>query len=404
MLLLDNTIQHYAWGSRTRLSELLGKPPTAVPEAELWIGAHPRAPSRLSDGRSLLDAIYADPEGMLGPDVLRRFGENLPFLLKVLAVEAPLSLQAHPNLEQARTGFEREERAGVPLAAPERTYKDRNHKPELLCALTPFRALSGFRPADEAAELLASLGLGHSALARSLGSASGGLRSAVVSLLQLPAPEAATLGAEVVGRCRRALESSTPHPRFAETLHCVLDLWQRYPNDVGVVASLLLNHVTLAPLEAIYLDAGSLHAYLGGMGVEIMANSDNVLRGGLTPKHVDVPELIRILRFEASPVQRLNAVPVAPGEALYPAPVPDFRLSRIDLEPATPVSCEARGPELLLCIEGQAQLEVLVSAPGAEATHLPPRPLRRGQACFLPASCRGYRARGAARLFRATVG
>ena len=145
MLLLDNPIQHYAWGSRTSLANLLGRPAASQPEAELWIGAHPKAPSRLSDGRSLLDAIVADPDGMLGADVPMRFGPRLPFLLKVLAVDAPLSLQAHPDREQAQRGFAREEHAGLPLDAPTRTYKDDNHKPELLCALTPFEALSGFR-------------------------------------------------------------------------------------------------------------------------------------------------------------------------------------------------------------------------------------------------------------------
>lgn len=398
MLLLDNPIQDYAWGSRTQLATLLGNPPSAEPQAELWIGAHPRAPSRLSDGRSLRDAIHADPDGMLGPEVRRRFGGELPFLLKVLAVEAPLSLQAHPNAEQARAGFEREQRAGVPLSAPERTYKDPNHKPELLCALTPFRALSGFRPREEAAELFAALRLSDADIARTLRAEGAGLRSVFVRLMTLPRAEQVDISREVIESCRRVLDAGGPFPH---SLACALELWERYPSDIGVVASLLLNHVTLQPLEALFLGAGSLHAYLGGTGVELMANSDNVLRGGLTPKHIDVPELLHILRFESDEV-RLTPTRTVAGEVIYETPAPDFRLSRIDLDPDRDVRTGSAGPELLLCVRGQARLE-LFSESRAPAVRLPPRSLKQGQACFIPASCTSYRLMGSARLFKATV-
>jgi mannose-6-phosphate isomerase len=398
LLLLDNPIQNYAWGSRTSLAKLLGRPPAAQPEAELWIGAHPKAPSRLSDGRSLLDVIRTDPAGMLGSDVEARFGARLPFLLKVLAVETPLSLQAHPNLEQAARGFMREESVGVALDAPERTYKDDNHKPELLCALTPFEALSGFRAPEEAAELFESLGVSSLDLAGELRARDPeALKRAFSLLMTLPADARARVVADVLGRCERA--GAADAGRFAGSIGWALKLAAQYPGDIGVVASLLLNHLRLAPLEAVYLEAGRLHAYLYGTGVEIMANSDNVLRGGLTPKHVDVPELLKVLVFDSPAVSPSPTRELGSGEVRYEAPAPEFQLSRFELTPDVRFRNELRrGPEILLCVEGQASLELLAPMPAA------PRPLRRGQACFLSASSAGYELRGSGRVFRATVG
>jgi mannose-6-phosphate isomerase len=395
LLLLDNPIQNYAWGSRTSLAKLLGRPPAAVPEAELWIGAHPKASSRLSDGRSLLDAIRADPVGMLGADVSERFGARLPFLLKVLAVDAPLSLQAHPDREQAARGFAREERAGVALDDPARTYKDDNHKPELLCALTPFEALSGFRPNEEAAELFESLGVRSIDLAAEL--RSGGaeaLRRSFSRLMTLSEAERASVTSDVLGRCERAAGSG----RFAASLGWAIELGRRYPGDIGAVASLLLNHLSLAPLEAVFLDAGRLHAYLSGTGVEIMANSDNVLRGGLTPKHVDVPELLSVLCFDTPPVRPSPTESPSASEVRYLTPASEFSLSRIELEQGSGFHSEVVGPEILLCVDGQASVEHGARAPA------PARVLRRGQACFFSASSGSYKLDGSARLFRARVG
>jgi mannose-6-phosphate isomerase len=394
LLLLDNPIQNYAWGSRTSLAKLLGRPPSATPEAELWIGAHPKAPSRLSDGRSLLDAIHADPDGMLGADVIARFGPGLPFLLKVLAVDAPLSLQAHPTLEQAVRGFAREQAAGLALDAPERTYKDQNHKPELLCALTPFEALSGFRPVAEAAQLFELLGVSSINLAAELRSGKpDALRQAFCGLMTLGEEKRASVTADVLGRCERA--RSLPGP-FSSSLTWAVTLGARYPGDIGAVASLLLNHLSLAPLDAIYLEAGQLHAYLSGTGVEIMANSDNVLRGGLTPKHVDVPALLEVLRFEGATVELRPTTELPSGEVRYETPTPEFCLSRIDLGERG-LEANVLGPEILLCVEGQVTLEHGPVAPAA------PRILRRGQACFLSACCGSYTLRGNGRVFRATV-
>jgi mannose-6-phosphate isomerase len=406
VLLLDNPIQNYAWGSRTSLAELLGRPASSQPEAELWIGAHPKAPSRLSDGRSLHDAIAADPAGMLG-STRERFGSQLPFLLKVLAVDAPLSLQAHPNLEQAARGFAREELAGVAIDAAARTYKDRNHKPELLCALTPFEALSGFRPARESAALFDQLGVAPVGLDEHVADldlaaelrdpAPDALEQVFSRLMTLPDAARAALTAEVLSRCEQAQRAGQLEAAFRGSVGCALSLGARYPGDIGVVASLLLQHIRLEPLQAIYLEAGRLHAYVSGTGVEIMANSDNVLRGGLTPKHIDVPELIGVLRFDGAPLRPTPTVRSAAGEVYYETPAPEFRLSRIELDEQR-FHGEPRGPEILLCVEGQATVEVAQRSPAA------PRLLRRGQACFLPASSTSYELRGSGRVFRATVG
>jgi mannose-6-phosphate isomerase len=399
MFLLDNPIQHYAWGSRTAIPELLGRPAAIEPEAELWIGAHPKAPSRLADGRSLLEAIEADPRGMLGPALQQKFGGELPFLLKVLAVDSPLSLQAHPNLEQARVGFAREELAGIPLTASARTYKDAKHKPELLCALTPFEALSGFRSAAEAAALFESLGVTSIDLAQQLRSSGREpLRTAFSHLMQLSGQLRTRVLGDVLTRCEQAKNSPGP---FAAALGWASKLGRLYPGDLGAVASLLLNHLSLAPLQAVFLEAGRLHAYLSGTGVEIMANSDNVLRGGLTPKHVDLRELLQVLQFD-SPVIRPTPTRVSgAGEVIYQTPTPEFRLSRVELVQDQPFNAELDGPELLLCIEGHAEVESAARTSGHDTSATS---LRRGQAGFLPACSGSYRLRGTGRLFRARAG
>lgn len=408
VLLLDNPIQNYAWGSRTRLAELTGRPPAREPEAELWIGAHPKSSSRSSDGRSLLEVIRSDPDGMLGPHIEQRFGTELPFLLKVLAVEAPLSLQAHPDLTQARAGFAREEAAAVPLDARERTYKDPNHKPELLCALTRFEALSGFRTPEAVRALFATLGLENRPLLRDLGvtdpgDGSSALRGVFSRILALSGEDGASLVSEVLSHAERA--SKDPGP-FQSSFAWGSKLGRAYPGDVGAVASLLLHHITLEPLEALYLDAGRLHAYLEGTGVEIMANSDNVLRCGLTPKHVDVGELLAVLRFDSPPMGPTATRESLPGEITYVSPSPEFRLSRLELGAPEGIALRTTGPELLLCVEGQAQVQHLgTDSNGNEPLPASPkRPLRKGQACFLPASFGSYRVQGSGRVFRATVG
>lgn len=398
MDLLDNVIQPYAWGSRTAIAELLGQPsPSASCQAELWMGAHPGAPSRVNrptGGVTLLEAIRAAPERELGEKVTRRFGADLPFLLKVLAAETPLSLQTHPSLAQAREGYARENALGVPPGAPHRNYKDANHKPELICALTPFDALCGFRGADETLALFDALGLGALepllAPLRASPDAKGVARM-FEALMTLPRESRKPLVDAVVSACgARAGQGG----RFAEELRWAVRLGELYPGDPGVIGALMLNLVRLQPGEAIYLSAGNLHAYLSGVGVEIMANSDNVLRGGCTPKHVDVPELLRVLDFRCGPIGLVPAATTDGVESVYPTPTEEFRLSRFQLRPGVSARPERRGPEILLCTEGSAQLSA-----GGESLALP-----RGASVFVSAADGAYSLEGEGVVYRATAG
>jgi mannose-6-phosphate isomerase len=385
---LMNTVRHYPWGSRTVIPELLGEPsPAERPYAELWMGAHPDAPSVLSDGTPLDKAIEEQPEELLGAEVHERFGTRLPFLMKVLAAELPLSLQAHPTNEQAQAGFAAEEAAGVPRDDPTRTFKDPFHKPELLLALTTFEALCGFRPVEESLHCLAKLQVSElkptiAALAR------GGLRAAIPQLIAL-SPETrdalVSAVAEAAGRFVAAHD-----PEFINTYRWAASLAQTYPGDPGVVISLMCNHLRLAPGEAVFLPAGNLHAYLSGAGVEVMASSDNVLRGGLTRKHVDLAALIEVLDFTDGRVPVIHPVR-GPGGLRYPVPVEDFDLTRVQLDGQSG-ALTTGGPQMLLCTEGTA---VLGSADDEVV-------LGKGTSAFVPAGT-PVSARGPAVLYRVTT-
>ena len=365
--LLDNPVRAYAWGSRTVIAELLGQEvPSPHPQAELWFGAHPADPSRLvhEDGShtSLLDALRADPERLLGTDRSGHWDATLPFLLKVLAADEPLSLQAHPSIEQARTGFAHEDAAGIPRDAADRNYRDANHKPELICALTEFHALVGFRTPEATVRLLRELEVpelaGHTELLAAQPDQDG-LRALFTTWITLPQSMLDTLVPALQDGCIRLVGSGGEFHVEART---VLELSERYPGDAGVLAALLLNRVTLAPGEALYLPAGNLHAYLSGAGIELMANSDNVLRGGLTPKHVDVPELLRVLDFAAEPPPVLTGEPDG-GWIRYDTPAKEFLLRRLaDGDGGAVAAVPDGGPRILLCTAGSA----CVRAPGTE--------------------------------------
>ncbi|MFI6340171.1 mannose-6-phosphate isomerase, class I [Streptomyces sp. NPDC050535] len=378
---LDNTIRPYAWGSATAIPRLLGVEPTGEPQAEMWMGAHPGAPSRTERG-PLTEVIDEDPEKELGRAAVARFGPRLPFLLKILAAGAPLSLQVHPNLEQAREGYEDEEQRGIPVDAPHRNYKDANHKPELICALTEFDGLCGFRAPDETAELLAGLDVDS--------------LKPYVDLLRAHPEEAALrevltalLTADRADMARTVTETATACARLGGSYAPYADLAHHYPGDPGVIAAMLLNHVQLQPGEALFLGAGVPHAYLNGLGVEIMANSDNVLRCGLTPKHVDVPELLRVVRFEASDPGVLRPEAAPDGEEVYATPIDEFRLSRHVLpQDAPPRDLTAETPQILLCTAGSVR---------ADGNTLGP-----GRSVFVPAGEK-VEVSGPGTIFRATV-
>jgi mannose-6-phosphate isomerase len=387
---LTGVVRPYAWGSRTALAQLQGRPtPTDGPEAELWLGAHPGDPSTLAghDGPiSLADVIAEDPKGQLGSPVAQEFGPRLPYLMKVLAAEAPLSLQAHPDAEYARRAFAAQE------ADPElpRNYTDGFHKPEMLVALTPFAALCGFRDPAVSAAVLEALAVPRlEPVVAALRAGVGGLGEAVRLLLGWPAGDRPALISEVR---RAAGAGSSPDPA---SFALAVDLAGRYPADPGVLVALLLNEVHLAPGEAIWMPAGNLHAYLNGTGVEIMAASDNVLRGGLTPKRVDVDELLRVLRFEVLDEPILPATEVAPGVVTWRVPVREFALYRVRLDgarPPTPVP--AAGPRIVLGTAGDVYV--------AEE-HGTPVEVRPGGAAFAAADAGPITVAGVGEAFIAAV-
>lgn len=399
---LVGALRSYAWGSRTALAELCGRPvPSAHPEAELWFGAHPADPAhiRTDNGtRSLLEVVSDDPDRELGP-AATEFDGRLPFLLKLLAAEEPLSLQAHPSLQQAQAGFERENQAGVPLDSPLRNYRDENHKPELVVALDRFEALAGFRTPRHTVELLRALAVPELASYADLLAAqpdSDGLRTLFTTWITLPQNVLSTLLPATLDGCVRYL--SGPDRTFAAEARTTLELAEAYPGDAGVLAALLLNRLTLQPGQGLFLAAGNLHAYLRGLAVEIMANSDNVLRGGLTPKHVDVPELLRVLDFEPIDLPLVLPEPAGDGSVRYRTPAPEFALRRFDLvEGSGQVPLTEAGPGIVLCSSGTARLR----RDGSDLV------LGRGAAAWVSAADTDIRAQavdGPAQLFCACVG
>jgi mannose-6-phosphate isomerase len=364
---LDGVVQRYAWGSTTAIPRLLGHEPDGEPQAELWLGDHPGGPASVG-GLPLPDLIALDPVGALGVDVLDRFGARLPFLLKYLAAAAPLSLQAHPSAQRAAAGFADEAADGVPLDAPHRRYRDPNHKPELLCALTPFWALCGIRPLDEVRALLRRWRLDDLRAFAPL--ADGDVALALRALLTLREERHAGERAELVARVAAgAADDDGPEATWSRRIA------EAHPGDSGVGVALLLNLVQLAPGEAVYLGAGNLHAYLEGVGVELMAASDNVLRGGLTTKHVDVDELLAVVDPTPSEPPVVRAAGTGRVHR-YETQASEFELIVVDAT-ADPVAVAAEGPRIVLALEGSV---ALTSALGTTLD------LPQGEAAWVPAS------------------
>lgn len=399
MYRLTNAIQNYAWGSATAIPTLLGTPATGEPVAEAWFGAHASAPSHCvhedgGPGLPMPEVIARDAASVLGADVEARFGAGLPYLLKVIAAETPLSLQVHPHIDRAREGYAEEDAAGVPLDAPHRNYRDRNHKPELVYALTRFEALCGFRAPRRAVEILDGLGAPlavelRTALAEEPTPA--GIERVFTRLLRpetRPSAEDVGLLAEA---CAARLAAGSPSPRADRT---VVTLQRAYPGDPGVVTSLLLNPVTLQPGDALFVPAGGVHAYLKGLGIEVMASSDNVLRAGLTPKHVDVDELLRNVDYVAAPPIRIAPEKFHGATRVYYAPVDDFELSVTRVADGQAHPLPGRGPRILLCLEGSMT---------ATSEHDGSLALTRGQAAFVPASDGALTVRGGGTLVQADV-
>ncbi|WP_437887572.1 mannose-6-phosphate isomerase [Phytobacter sp. V91] len=364
---LINSVQNYAWGSKTALTELYGiANPDNLPMAELWMGAHPKSSSSVQDAggnpQSLRQVIERDSEALLGAAVARRFGE-LPFLFKVLCADQPLSIQVHPNKQASEIGFAKENAAGIPLSAAERNYKDPNHKPELVFALTPFLAMNAFRPFTEIASLLQPVASAHTAIDHFLKApAADTLSQLFAGLLSMQGEEKS----HALNVLNAALNTQQGEPW--ETIRAISAF---YPDDSGLFSPLLLNVVKLNPGEAMFLFAETPHAYLQGVALEVMANSDNVLRAGLTPKYIDIPELVANVKFSAKPASELLTQPVKEGSTLeFPIPVADFAFSLHELA-ATPVELAQQSAAIVFCVEGEAVLSKgntqLILKPGESA-------------------------------------
>lgn len=400
-LRLRNTVQTYDWGAYDAIPRLLGTEPDGTPHAELWLGAHPSAPSRTigadgvvghggadddaaggahgaDDAPATLDAlIRSAPDAMLGKRVADEFGPRLPYLLKVLAARRALSLQVHPKPHTAREGFNRENRIGLPAGSPKRSFHDDQHKPEMLVALTQFEGLAGLRGTRAALGLLdgleGKLVDGVVAALRADRSAAG-MRAAFDVLIA--ARQDRACGADIqrtVDSVRERLAGGSPFERADRT---VVDLAEQHPGDPGAIASLLMNRFTLEPGDALFTPAGELHAYLSGVGAEVMASSDNVLRAGLTTKLVDAEALMECASFAARPPV-LPDVAISGGRgqvATYRAPVPEFALTLADVDPGEDVALPDEGPRIVLCLDG----EVTLGCAGGSTA------LGRGDSVFVP--------------------
>jgi len=345
---LTGVIQPYAWGSRTAIPELLGTEPTGEPQAELWLGAHPLAPS-IVDGEPLDKVVAYDPVGVVGRATVEAFGPRLPFLLKIIAAEQPLSLQAHPSRQQAEAGYAREQAAGVPRDAPHRTYRDGWPKPELLCALAETEALCGFGEPHETYQMFQRLAVDDALmlvapLADADLPAPDRLRAVFSRLLRL-GPDERTVISEIV----QAAEAMQGADDLARCWRTACELNTYHPGDPGVLAALLMNRITLQPGDALFMPSGNLHAYLSGGGIEIMANSDNVMRGGLTPKYVNVDELLAILDFTPGLRSLITPIEESRGVWRYPTPAPEFALWRLQPQ-GEPVAVPATGSGRVLLV------------------------------------------------------
>jgi mannose-6-phosphate isomerase len=401
--LLEPLVQPYAWGSRTAIAELQGRhAPSPGPEAELWIGAHPSAPSGVErpGGRTTLDAVIAgDPSRELGAGCAAEFGGRLPFLLKVLAAEKALSIQVHPSREQAEVGFAEENERGLVPGTAGRNYVDDWPKPELLYALTRFEVLAGMRDSADAATLLSALEVPELApLAAELAADDGvptesgrDVRTGVLArLLGWPLAQRSALIASVVAACERLAAGDGP---YAAACAATVRIAGDHPGDMGIVAALLLRHSVLRPGQAMFMAAGGLHAYLHGTGIELLANSDNVVRAGLTGKHIDIPELIK-LTDPAVGVPLLEGRDLGDGVWVYDSPAPEFRLYRAEPGSAE-LTLPMTGPRLVLCTEGTVTLRD-VAGNALKAA--------RGESCFLSAADGAVTASGPGVLFLAATG
>ena len=394
--LLKNTVQKYAWGSTTAIQALLGAEKNShEPMAELWMGTHPKAPSLVNyEGKwiSLADLVVKDPQDILGEKVAKKFHNQLPYLFKVLAADKPLSIQAHPSLELARKGFENENKQGIPINAAHRNYKDDNHKPECLCALSSFWALYGFRKIDDILSLMGKIcpvGLNSEMAQLKKQADSRGLKPFFTDLMSMDTEHKKRVIDEAT---LNAKQRSEDNPAF----YWMTKLSYEYPLDIGILSPLFLNLIQLKPGQALFLPAGELHAYLKGVGIELMANSDNVLRGGLSPKHIDVPELLKVLNFKPRHVEFLKEKKKRAIERIYDSFAEEFVLSAISItEGEFYRNSNFQSAQILLCTEGEAHL---ADSGNKHILHI-----KKGDSVFVSAAAISYTIQGDAVFYKATV-
>lgn len=392
MFELQGTVMHYSWGTRDAIPEFLGRTPDALPYAEYWLGAHPLSPSVMRGGR--LDEALADEPALLG-DSHELYGTQLPYLMKVLSARHALSIQAHPNRAQAEDGFAREEALGVARNAPGRTYRDDWPKPELMIAMTEFHTLAGFRDPHETAGYFSQLGLDGviDSITGPLTARDGaaGLEEVFLDVLSLSG-ERRDLTDQVLAACVNHRNDEGPLGDFART---ALELDETFPSNPGIIAALLMNHVVLQPGEALYIPCGRMHAHLRGTGIEIMATSDNVIRGGLTDKHIDVDELVRVVDFNPVVPEPTAGELDANGVRSYPVPCPEFDVWHLDTTAERVLELPAPGmPRIALVVDGEATFD------NGESTLT----LGKGHAMFAPAPEANIQVRGDAEVFVASPG
>lgn len=394
--LLENTIQEYEWGSYTAICKLLGrKAPSNVPQAELWMGAHPKASSMvIYEGKaiSLEELIAKYPEDILGKSMAERFDNKLPYLFKVLAASRPLSIQAHPNLAQAKEGFKSENALNIPNNAPNRNYKDKNHKPECICALTTFWALNGFRKISDILVFMKKLcpnSLGKEVHKLEKKHDKYGLKQFFKFLMTLDGKEKKQVLSETIDNAQRFV-------KLDPVFKWIIKLSKEYAEDIGILSPAMLNLICLEPGEALFLFSGELHAYLDGLGIELMANSDNVLRGGLTPKHVDLPELLKVVNFQERDIKILKCKKITATECIYTSMAEEFLLSLISVDLKNDyTSSTNRSAEILLCTNGRAAI--------TDCEKNSTVSIQKGISVIVPASVKKYAIKGTAKFYKASV-
>ena len=387
MLKMINKVQNYDWGSKTALTKLYGiANPDNLPMAELWMGAHPKASSDVVTSESnqvisLESLISSDPDKYLGKNIAQRYG-RLPYLFKVLCAAQPLSVQVHPNKAYAEVGFAKENAARIPIDSPIRNYKDDNHKPELIYALTPFKAMNAFRPLQEIAQLLDFVSAAHPDIQLFVQAPSEEKLARLFAQILSLSGEQKELA---LGVLKAALNS-----RQGEPWNSIKKMVSLYPEDNGLFSPLLLNVIELQPGEAMFLYARTPHAYLEGVGLEVMANSDNVLRAGLTNKHIDITELIANVDFKPTESAHLLSTPEKYGNIWkYNIPVEDFSFNIYSINDSG-IDVDNNTASILFCIDGE-----LVLSSENEVVNI-----GSGESIFLPAYERSISIKGNGKLAR----